>query len=174
MVAWAGRTGGPAFAGACMMGHRGMAEVTLGVCCDAAVSALGIAAFGAMKARWRENDAPAGSSRPFDRDRDGFVLAEGAAVVVLESLEHAKARGSKIYAELVGFGITGDAHHIAAPDPNGTGAGKALEFAVTSAGLNTPDIGYIHAHGPSTPLGDSAEAAAAKRVSGRHASAPAI
>ena len=90
-------------------------------------------------------------------------------MLILEEYEHAKARGAKIYAELVGFGITGDAHHIAAPDPNGTGAGKALEFAVKSAGLNTTDIGYINAHGTSTPLGDSAEVAAVKRVFGQHA-----
>ena len=168
-VATACATGGHAIADACMMIQRGMSDVMLAGGCEAAVSALCIAAFGAMKALSTQNDAPTEASRPFDRDRDGFVLAEGAAVVVLESLEHAKARGAKIYAELVGFGITGDAHHIAAPDPNGTGAGKALEFAVKSAGLNTTDIGYINAHGTSTPLGDSAEVAAVKRVFGQHA-----
>ena len=118
-VATACATGGHAIADACMMIQRGMSDVMLAGGCEAAVSALCIAAFGAMKALSTQNDAPTEASRPFDRDRDGFVLAEGAAVVVLESLEHAKARGAKIYAELVGFGITGDAHHIAAPDPNG-------------------------------------------------------
>lgn len=168
-VATACATGGHAIADACMMIQRGMSDVMLAGGCEAAVSALCIAAFSAMKALSTQNDVPTVASRPFDRDRDGFVLAEGAAVVVLESLEHAKARGAKIYAELVGFGITGDAYHIAAPDPNGTGAGKALEFAVKSAGLNTTDIGYINAHGTSTPLGDSAEVAAVKRVFGQHA-----
>ena len=127
-----------------------------------------------MKALSTRNDCPEAASRPFDRDRDGFVLAEGASVLVLEELEHAKARGGRIYAELVGFGITGDAHHIAAPDPDGTGAGKALEFALASSGLNPEQIGYINAHGTSTPLGDFAEVAAVKRVFGEHAASLAI
>ncbi len=168
-VATACATGGHALADAYMMIQRGMADIMLAGGTEAAVSRLCIAAFSAMKALSTRNDEPTAASRPFDRDRDGFVLAEGAAVLVLEDLEHAKARGAEIYAELVGFGITGDAHHIAAPDPEGTGAGKAMEFALASAGLNTGDIGYINAHGTSTPLGDAAEVAAVKRVFGDHA-----
>jgi 3-oxoacyl-[acyl-carrier-protein] synthase II len=173
-VATACATGGHALADASMMIQRGMADVMLAGGCEAAVSRLCIAAFGAMKALSTRNDNPAAASRPFDRDRDGFVLAEGAAVLVLEELEHATARGARIYAELVGFGITCDAHHIAAPDPDGTGAGKALEFAIDSSGLNAEQIGYINAHGTSTPLGDSAEVAAVKRVFGEHAEKLAI
>ncbi|MDP6986694.1 MAG: beta-ketoacyl-ACP synthase II [Phycisphaerales bacterium] len=173
-VATACATGGHALADASMMIQRGMADVMLAGGCEAAVSKLCIAAFSAMKALSTRNDSPKTASRPFDRDRDGFVLAEGAAVLVLEELEHAKARGARIYAELLGFGITGDAHHIAAPDPEGTGAGKALEFAVASSELNPEQVGYINAHGTSTPLGDSAEVMAVKRVFGDHAASLAI
>jgi 3-oxoacyl-[acyl-carrier-protein] synthase II len=168
-VATACATGGHALADAFMMIQRGMADVMLAGGAEAAVSSLCIAAFGAMKALSTRNDDPTAASRPFDRDRDGFVLAEGAAVLMLEDLEHARGRGARIYAELVGFGITGDAHHIAAPEPDGTGAGKAMEFALACAGLNVDDVGYINAHGTSTPLGDSAEVVAVKRVFGEHA-----
>ena len=168
-VATACATGGHALADAFMMIQRGIVDVMLAGGAEAAVSSLCIAAFGAMKALSTRNDDPEAASRPFDRDRDGFVLAEGAAVLVLEDLEHAKARGARIYAELVGFGITGDAGHIAAPDSEGTGAGKAMEFSLASAGLNIEDVGYINSHGTSTPLGDSAEVAAVKRVFGEHA-----
>ena len=173
-VATACATGGHALADASMMIQRGMADVMLAGGCEAAVSKLCIAAFSAMKALSTRNDSPETASRPFDRDRDGFVLAEGAAVLVLEELEHAKARDARIYAELLGFGITGDAHHIAAPDPEGTGAGKALEFALASSGLNPEQVGYINAHGTSTPLGDSAKVTAVKRVFGDHAASLAI
>ncbi|MDP6479467.1 MAG: beta-ketoacyl-ACP synthase II [Phycisphaerales bacterium] len=173
-VATACATGGHAVVDASMMIQRGMADVMLAGGCEAAVSKLCIAAFSAMKALSTRNDSPKTASRPFDRDRDGFVLAEGAAVLVLEELEHAKARDARIYAELLGFGITGDAHHIAAPDPEGTGAGKALEFALASSGLNPEQVGYINAHGTSTPLGDSAEVTAVKRVFGNHAASLAI
>lgn len=173
-IATACATGGHALADASMMIQRGMADIMLAGGCEAAVSKLCIAAFGAMKALSTRNDSPEAASRPFDRDRDGFVLAEGAAVLVLEELAHATARGARIYAELIGFGITGDAYHIAAPDPDGTGAGKAIEFALASSGLNREQIGYINAHGTSTPLGDIAEVTAVKRVFGEHAAALAI
>jgi 3-oxoacyl-[acyl-carrier-protein] synthase II len=114
------------------------------------------------------------ASRPFDRDRDGFVLAAGAGIVVMEELEHAKKRGARIYAELLGFGVTGDASHIAAPDAEGRGAQKAMEFALKDAEVNASDIRYINAHGTSTPLGDKAETVAMKRVFGSHASRLAV
>ena len=122
-----------------------------------------------MKALSTKNDTPMIASRPFDKDRDGFILAEGAAVLVLEDLEHAKARGARIYAELVGFGACGDAYHIAAPDEQGSGAFMAMTFALRDAQLNTTDVDYINAHGTSTPLGDAAEVSAVKRLFGDHA-----
>jgi 3-oxoacyl-[acyl-carrier-protein] synthase II len=115
------------------------------------------------------NDSPAQASRPFDRDRDGFVLSEGAAVLAVEELEHAKARGANILAEIVGFGITGDAGHIAAPDAEGTGAKAAMTAALRCANLNISDVDYINAHGTSTPLGDAAEVHAVKSLFGEHA-----
>jgi 3-oxoacyl-[acyl-carrier-protein] synthase II len=122
-----------------------------------------------MKALSTRNDAPTKASRPFDRDRDGFVLAEGAGIVVLEELEHAKARGARIYAELIGYGVTGDAFHIAAPDEEGRGAKRAMENALREAELDPSKIGYINAHGTSTPLGDRAEVMAVKALFGAHA-----
>jgi 3-oxoacyl-[acyl-carrier-protein] synthase II len=121
-----------------------------------------------MKALSTRNDDPARASRPFDKDRDGFVLSEGAAIVVLEELEHAKRRGARIYAELVGFGATGDAYHIAAPDEQGSGAFKAMEVALKDAQIDKTEVGYINAHGTSTPLGDKAEVGAVKRLFGEH------
>ena len=149
--------------------QRGDADVILAGGSEAAVGQLCIGTFAAMKALSTKNDTPMIASRPFDKDRDGVILAVGAAVLVLEDLEHAKARGARIYAELVGFGACGDAYHIAAPDEQGSGAFMAMTFALRDAQLNTTDVDYINAHGTSTPLGDAAEVSAVKRLFGDHA-----
>jgi 3-oxoacyl-[acyl-carrier-protein] synthase II len=136
---------------------------------EAAICPLGVGGFCAMKAMSTRNDDPTRASRPFDKDRDGFVMGEGAGVVLIEELEHAKARGAKIYAELVGYGNTADANHITAPSPEGEGAARCMKMALRSAGLNPQDITYINAHGTSTPQGDIAETQAIKTVFGDHA-----
>ncbi|MFK7884606.1 MAG: beta-ketoacyl-ACP synthase II [Phycisphaerales bacterium] len=148
---------------------RGHADVMLAGGAEAAVTPLCIGAFMTMKALSTRNDEPTKASRPFDTGRDGFVLAEGAAVYVLESEEHAKARGATILGELVGFGNSGDAGHITAPDAEGRGATNAMKWALEDAGLNTTDIQYVNAHGTSTPLGDQAEVQAVRNVFGAHA-----
>ncbi|MGQ9505341.1 MAG: beta-ketoacyl-ACP synthase II [Thermogutta sp.] len=136
---------------------------------EAAVTPLGIAGFAAMSALSDRNEAPEKASRPFDRDRDGFVLSEGAGIVILEELEHAKRRGATILGELLGYGASSDAGHITQPDENGIGAARAMADALRNASLNPEDIGYINAHGTSTPLGDRAETVAIKNVFGDHA-----
>ncbi|MFZ9880863.1 MAG: beta-ketoacyl-ACP synthase II [Phycisphaerales bacterium] len=149
--------------------QRGDCDMMVAGGSEAAITPLTLSAFASMKALSTRNDAPTKASRPFDRDRDGFVLSEGAAILVLEELEHAKQRGARIYCELVGYGATGDAHHIAAPDEQGSGAFKAMEFALRDAGVHASDVGYINAHGTSTPQGDKAEVNAVKRLFGEHA-----
>jgi 3-oxoacyl-[acyl-carrier-protein] synthase II len=149
--------------------QRGDCDLMLAGGSEAAITPLTLSAFASMKALSTRNDDPQRASRPFDKDRDGFVLSEGAAVLVLEELEHAKKRGARIYCELVGYGATGDAYHIAAPDEQGSGAFKAMEFALRDAELTADSVGYINAHGTSTPLGDKAEVAAVKRLFGAHA-----
>ncbi len=136
---------------------------------EATIVPLGIGGFCAMKAMSTRNDDPKHSSRPFDKDRDGFVMGEGSGVVVLEELEHAKARGARIYCELVGYGNTADANHMTSPSPEGEGAARCMRMALKSAGLNPSDINYINAHGTSTPQGDIAETQAIKTVFGEHA-----
>jgi len=136
---------------------------------EAAVVPMGIGGFCAMRALSTRNDDPQHASRPFDRERDGFVMGEGAGILLLEELEHAKARGARIYCEVVGYGNTADAHHLTAPSPGGEGAARCMRMALRTAGLNPADISYVNAHGTSTPQGDICETQAIKTVFGEHA-----
>lgn len=133
---------------------------------EATILPTGVAGFSNMKALSSRNDEPQRASRPYDVDRDGFVMGEGAGVVILETLEHAQKRGAKIYAELVGYGISADAYHLTAPDPEGRGAARCMQMALDHAGMKPEDIDYINTHGTSTPLGDICETKAIKAVFG--------
>lgn len=146
--------------------RRGDADVMITGAAEAPIIRLGLAAFDSMRALSRRNDAPQEASRPFDKDRDGFVLAEAAGVVVLESLGHALGRDAPIYGEIVGYGATGDAHHITSPGEAGEGAARAMRLALRKAGLQPADIGYVNAHGTSTPQNDRSETQAIKSVFG--------
>jgi 3-oxoacyl-[acyl-carrier-protein] synthase II len=147
----------------------GDADVFLAGGSEASIVTIGVGAFAAMKALSTRNDDPHGASRPWDRDRDGFVMSEGAGVVVVEELEHAKARGAKIYCELNGYGLSADAHHMTAPPSDGEGAARAMKMALAHAGIAVDQIDYINAHATSTELGDIAETRAIKTVLGEHA-----
>src|SRR6187551_494877 len=147
----------------------GDADIVMAGGAEMATTVMGMGGFGQAKALSTRNDAPQEASRPWDRDRDGFVLSDGGGAVVLEELEHAKARGARIYAEVVGYSMTGDAHHITAPPEDGNGARRAMQLAMKDGGLNPSDVQYINAHATSTPLGDVAETVAIKGAFGDEA-----
>ncbi|MCY4158840.1 MAG: beta-ketoacyl-ACP synthase II [Bacteroidetes bacterium] len=162
-------TGNNNIGDAYMMLQCGMIDAALCGGAEAAVSELGIGGFNALRALSTRNDDPATASRPFDKTRDGFVLGEGAGVLVIETLKHAQERGARIYAEIIGIGMSGDANHITAPDPEGTGATLAMRNMLTDARLHPEDVDYLNMHGTSTPLGDTAETKSIKAVFGSHA-----
>jgi len=147
----------------------GDADIFLAGGSEASIVAIGLAGFSAMRALSTRNDEPERASRPFDRDRDGFVMSEGAGVLVVEELEHEKARGAKIYCELTGYGLTADAYHMTAPPPNGEGAARAMQLALEHARISADQVDYINAHATSTDIGDLCETRAIKKVFGNHA-----
>ncbi len=153
---------------------RGDADVVITGGSESVICPLAVGGFNSMKALSRRNDEPSKASRPFDRDRDGFIISEGAGILILEELEHAKARGAKIYAEMVGYGLSGDGYHMAAPPEDGDGAVRCMRMALKDAGMQPEDIDYINAHGTSTPLNDVVETRAIKTVFGEHAKKLAI
>ena len=162
-------TGNHAIGDAMKIIQRGDADVMIAGGAEAIIIPLTIAGFCQMKAMSTRNDEPARASRPFDANRDGFVCGEGGGLVILESLEHALRRDARIYAELIGYGMTGDAHHMTAPDPEGDGAARAMAAALHDAGIPASAVNYINAHGTSTPYNDKFETLAIKRVFGEHA-----
>ena len=162
-------TGNHAIGDAFKIIQRGDADMMLAGGAEAIIIPLTIAGFCAMKAMSPRNDEPTKASRPFDAERDGFVCGEGGGVVLVEALEHAQRRDARIYGEIVGYGMTGDAHHLTAPDPEGDGAARAMAAALRDGGLEASEVGYINAHGTSTPYNDKFETLAIKRVFGDHA-----
>jgi len=168
-VATACATGSHSIGDAFEIIKRGEADVMITGGTEAVITPLGIGGFNAMKALSTRNDEPEKASRPFDIDRDGFVMGEGAGIVILESLEIAIDRGAKIYAEIVGYGMTADAYHITAPAPNGEGAARCMAMALRNGGINPSEVDYINAHGTATKYGDELESNAIKTVFGEHA-----
>ncbi len=168
-VATACATGSNAIGDAARYIQFDMADVMIAGGSEAALCELGMASFVAARALSTRNEEPTKASRPWDRDRDGFVMGEGAGVVVLEEYEHAKKRGARIYAEVIGYGMSGDGHHITAPPEDGRGAARAMQNALKDAGIGVEQVDYINAHGTSTPLGDAAETRAVKTVFGNQA-----
>lgn len=162
-------SGAEAIAWASMLIQLGRADVVVAGGCEAAIHPVPVSCFAAMRALSTRNDEPQRASRPYDVDRDGFVMGEGSGVLVLESEEFAKARGARIYAYVAGFGMTADGHHIAQPDPTGSGAARAMNQAMTDAGITAADVVHINAHATSTPAGDVAEAQAIHAALGAHA-----
>jgi 3-oxoacyl-[acyl-carrier-protein] synthase II len=149
--------------------RRDAADVMIAGGSEAAITPMGVGGFAAMRALSTRNDEPERASRPFDKDRDGFIMGEGAGVVILEELEFAKRRGATIYAELVGYGMTADAFHITAPSEDGDGGMRVMQMAVRQAGIDPSQVDYINAHGTSTPYNDKLETLAIKRLFGDHA-----
>ncbi len=160
-------TGSHAIGDSFRMIQRGDADAMICGGAEATIRPIGMAGFCSMRAMSTRNDEPEKASRPFDTDRDGFVMGEGSGVLILESLEHALKRGARIYGEVIGYGLSGDAHHMTEPDPDG--AARCIKMAIRDAGLNPEDIDYINAHGTSTPVGDKSETEAVKKTLGDHA-----
>lgn len=162
-------TSSHSIADAVMLIQRGNADIMFAGGSEASICPMGVGGFNALQALSTRNESPETASRPFDKERDGFVIGEGAGILLLETEEHALARGAKIYCEISGFGLTDDAYHITAPAEGGEGASRSMKIAVEDSGLNPEDIDYVNVHGTSTPLGDIAETMAIKKVFGEHA-----
>ena len=167
-------SGGQGVGEAFRLVRQGEQDVVICGGAEAAITPMGVSGFAVMRAMSTRNDEPTGASRPFDRDRDGFVIGEGAGILVVESLDHARARGARIYAELVGYGANCDAYHITSPAPEGRGAAECMRLALASGGIALEEVGYINAHGTSTPYNDANESQAIARLFGDHAARLAV